>query len=179
MDILLSISNSMIPFLILSILVYGMLQKVRVYETFICGAKSGVLTAARLLPTLVGLMAAVGVLRASGLLDVLSRTLGRFSGMVGFPGELVPLAVVKMFSSSAALGLLADIFARFGPDSRIGLTASLCLCCTETIFYTMSVYFMTANVRHSRYTLAGALAATLAGLAASAYLAGIVGGSSL
>ena len=76
-----------------------------------------------------------------------------------------------MFSSSAATGLLLDIFKEFGTDSRIGLIASISLCCTETIFYTMSVYFMTAKVKHSRYTLAGAMLATFAGLAASVVLA--------
>ena len=94
-----------------------------------------------------------------------------FTGRIGFPGELVPLTIVKMFSSSAATGLLLDIFKQFGTDSRLGMIASISLSCTETIFYTMSVYFMTAGIKKSRYTLAGALIATFAGLAASVLLA--------
>ena len=165
MQVLLYISNFIIPFIVLSIVTYGLLSGINVYETFIKGAKSGFLT-------LIGLMAAVGILRASGFLDFLSSAIGQFSSYIGFPGELVPLTIVKMFSSSAATGLLLDVFKEFGTDSRLGLIASISMCCTETIFYTMSVYFMTAKVKHSRYTLAGALLATLAGLAASVLLAG-------
>ena len=119
----------------------------------------------------IGLMAAVGILRASGFLDFISGLLENFTGRIGFPGELVPLTIVKMFSSSAATGLLLDIFKQFGTDSRLGMIASISLSCTETIFYTMSVYFMTAGIKKSRYTLAGALIATFAGLAASVLLA--------
>ena len=171
MHILLYISDFIVPFIVLSIVVYGVLSGINVYESFIKGAKSGFLTVLRIMPTLIGLMAAVGILRASGFLDFLSALIGQFSSRIGFPGELVPLTVVKMFSSSAATGLLLDIFKEFGTDSRLGLIASITMCCTETIFYTMSVYFMTAGVKRSRYTLAGALIATFAGLAASVFLA--------
>ena len=164
MQLLVYISNYIVPFLILSIIVYGLSAKVNVYETFIKGAKSGFFTVVRIMPTLIGLMAAVGILRISGLLE-------NFTGRIGFPGELVPLTIVKMFSSSAATGLLLDIFKQFGTDSRLGMIASISLSCTETIFYTMSVYFMTAGIKKSRYTLAGALIATFAGLAASVLLA--------
>ena len=112
--------------------------------------------------------------KRQGFLDFIADVIGQFSGMIGFPGELVPLTIVKMFSSSAATGLLLDIFKEFGTDSRIGLIASISLCCTETIFYTMSVYFMTAGVKRSRYTLTGALLATFAGLAASVFLADLI-----
>ena len=171
MHILLYISDFIVPLIVLSIVVYGLLSGINVYESFIKGAKSGFLTVLRIMPTLIGLMAAVGILRASGFLDFLSALIGQFSSRIGFPGELVPLTVVKMFSSSAATGLLLDIFKEFGTDSRLGLIASITMCCTETIFYTMSVYFMTAGVKRSRYTLAGALIATFAGLAASVFLA--------
>lgn len=171
MHILLYISDFIVPFIVLSIVVYGLLSRINVYESFIKGAKSGFLTVLRIMPTLIGLMAAVGILRASGFLDFLSSLIGQFTSRIGFPGELVPLTVVKMFSSSAATGLLLDIFKEFGTDSRLGLIASISMCCTETIFYTMSVYFMTAGVKKSRYTLAGALIATFAGLAASVLLA--------
>lgn len=174
MNILMYISDYIVPFIILSIVVYGIVNRINVYESFIKGAKNGFLTVIRLMPTLIGLMAAVGILRASGFLDFIADVIGHFSGMIGFPGELVPLTIVKMFSSSAATGLLLDIFKEFGTDSRIGLIASISLCCTETIFYTMSVYFMTAGVKRSRYTLAGALLATFAGLAASVFLADLI-----
>ena len=170
MNLLIYISDFIVPFIILSIVIYGLLSGINVYDTFIQGARSGFLTVIRLMPTLIGLMAATGILRASGFLDLLADFIGQFSSLAGFPGELVPLTIVRMFSSSAATGLLLDIYENYGTDSRLGLIASVSMCCTETIFYTMSVYFLTAGIRKSRYTLAGALIATFAGLAASVLL---------
>lgn len=166
------VSDLLIPMIILGILCYGILQQVAVYDVFVKGAKSGFLTVAKIIPTMVGLMVAVGILRASGLLTCLSEEIGKFTKWIGFPGELVPLTVVKMFSSSAATGLLLDIYKEFGTDSRNGLIASISMASTETIFYTMSVYYMTAKVTKTRYTLTGALLAIFAGLAASVILAG-------
>lgn len=166
------VSDLLIPMIILGILCYGILQQVAVYDVFVKGAKSGFLTVAKIIPTMVGLMVAVGILRASGLLTCLSEEIGKFTKWIGFPGELVPLTVVKMFSSSAATGLLLDIYKEFGTDSRNGLIASISMASTETIFYTMSVYYMTAKVTKTRYTLTGALLATFAGLTASVILAG-------
>lgn len=166
------VSDLLIPMIILGILCYGILQQVAVYDVFVKGVKSGFLTVAKIIPTMVGLMVAVGILRASGLLTCLSEEIGKFTKWIGFPGELVPLTVVKMFSSSAATGLLLDIYKEFGTDSRNGLIASISMASTETIFYTMSVYYMTAKVTKTRYTLTGALLATFAGLVASVILAG-------
>lgn len=174
MKFFLYITDFIVPMVIFGIVCYGVLEKVNVYDTFIKGAKSGFFTVIKIMPTLIGLMVAVGILRASGFLDLLSRLMGNVSGYIGFPGELVPLSVVKMFSSSAATGLLLDIYKEYGTDSYIGLVASISMSCTETIFYTMSVYFMTAKVTKTRYTLGGALFATFAGLVASVVLAGMM-----
>lgn len=165
MSFLLYLSDIIIPLVIFVIISYGLLQKVNVYSTFIKGAKSGFFTVIKIMPTLIGLMTAVGILRASGFLDFLANIIGRFTKYINFPAELVPLTIVKMFSSSAATGLLLDIFKEYGTDSRIGLIASVSMSCTETIFYTMSVYFLAAGVTKTRYTLAGALISTIAGLA--------------
>ncbi len=171
MKLLLFMTDFIVPLVIFGIISYGILMEVNVYDTFIKGAKSGFFTVIKIMPTLVGLMVAVGILRASGFLDFISEIIGNFTGSLGFPGELVPLTVVKMFSSSAATGLL---FKEFGTDSYIGLIGSISMSCTETIFYTMSVYFMTAKVTKTRYTLTGALLSTLAGLIASVILAGMM-----
>lgn len=174
MRLFLYISDFIVPFMILSILIYGIFAGVNVYDTFIQGAKRGFWTVVRLMPTLIGLMAAVGILRASGFLEFISEITGNVTEQIGFPGALVPLTIVKMFSSSAATGLLLDIYKEFGTDSRNGMIASISMACTETIFYTMSVYFMSAKVKKTRYTLVGALIATFAGLAASVWLAALV-----
>ena len=108
MQILLYLTDFIVPLVIFGIVGYGLLMKVPVYDTFIKGAKKGFLTVIKIMPTLVGLMVAVGILRASGFLELIANGIGRFTDRIGFPGELVPLTVVKMFSSSAATGLLLD-----------------------------------------------------------------------
>ena len=172
MNILLFISDAVIPILIFSIVGYGLLNHHNIYDDFIKGAKDGFQTVIGIMPTLIGLMVGVGILRASGFLDLLSSLLGIITEPLHFPAELVPVSIVKMFSSSAATGLVLDIFKEFGPDSYYGIITSVMMSCTETIFYTMSVYFVAAHVKKSRYTLAGALLATLAGTVMSVILAG-------
>jgi spore maturation protein B len=163
-----------IPLLIFVIIANGLMKKRSVYEDFVEGAKDGIKTVMGILPTLIGLMVGVGILRSSGFLDFLSDKLSIITDLINFPSELVPLALVKMFSSSAATGLLLDVFKEFGTDSYIGLIASIMLSCTETIFYTMSVYFIAAKVTKTRWTLKGALISTLAGIIASVVLAKVM-----
>lgn len=172
MSFLLYLSDLIVPLIILGIVTYGLSMRINVYDEFIKGAKKGFGTVIKIMPTLIGLMVAVGVLRASGFLELLADLIGRVTVHIGFPAELVPLAIVKMFSSSAATGLLLDLYKQYGTDSRIGLIASVMLSSTETIFYTMSVYFMTAKIKKTRYTLAGALIATIAGIVASVWIVG-------
>lgn len=166
------LSDVMIPLLIFCIVGYGLLSRHNIYEEFIEGAKDGFHTVIGIMPTLIGLMVAVGILRASGFLEFFAGIFAGMTSKIGFPSELLPITLVKMFSSSAATGLLLDIFKEYGTDSLLGRMASIMMSSTETIFYTMSVYFMSVKVKKSRYTLAGALLATLAGTAASVVLAG-------
>ncbi len=171
-SVLSNISNIIIPVILFYIVAYGISNRGNVYEDFIRGAKDGFHTVIQIMPTLIGLMVAVGVLRASGFLEFVGGLFGGAAQRLGFSPELVPLMFVKMFSSSAATGLVLEIFKNHGPDSLIGLTTSIMMSCTETIFYTMSVYFLAAKVTRTRYTLKGALLATFAGIAVSIVLAG-------
>ena len=164
MRFLLYISRFMIPLVIVYMVTFGILMKRPVYDDFVEGAKEGAKTVAGVFPTLVGLMVGTGILRASGLLERLAEFLAPAAEKVGVPSQVIPVAVVKLFSSSAATGLALDIFKEYGPDSQIGLMVSLLLSCTETIFYTMSLYFMAAEVKKTRYTLPGALMATVFGM---------------
>ncbi len=161
-----------VPIMIFLIVTYGILEKVKVYDEFINGAKKGMHTVVGIAPTLIGLMTAVGILRASGFLEILADLLGTITSYIGFPSQLMPLAIVRMFSSSAATSLALDIFKEYGTDSRVGLIASVMMSCTESVFYTMSVYFLTVNIKKTRYTLPGALIATLAGIIASVWIVG-------
>ena len=167
------LSDCMIPLVILLLVGYGMSRKVDVFDAFTEGAVDGFRTVYKILPTLIGLMVAIGILRQSGALGAFAVLLSPVTSPAGFPSELLPLVVVKMFSSSAATSLLLDIYKQFGTDSDLGILASVLMSCSETIFYTMSVYFMTAKVTKTRYTLSGALTATLAGILASLWLVGM------
>lgn len=161
------LSEYLVPVVLFYIVGFAVLQKRPVFDDFIEGAARGLKTVAGILPTLVGLMAAVGVLRSSGFLDFLSEVLAKPAEVLGIPVQVVPVFLVRLVSSSAALGLVFDIFKTYGPDSSLGLMVSILESCTETVFYTMSIYYLTVRVSKTRWTLTGALAATTAGLAAS------------
>lgn len=174
MKFLLYISDYMIPFVIFYIVGFGLLMKTPVFHEFTKGAEDGFKVVLNIMPTLVGLMIAIGVLRASGTLDLLSGLLKPLMEFIHFPSELVPLVTVKLFSSSAATSLVLDIFKEYGPDSYLGRLTSIIMSCTETVFYTMSVYFMTVKIKKTRYTLAGALFATFVGVITSLILTNIL-----
>lgn len=174
MGFLVYISDFIIPLLIFYVVGLGILSKKNIYDDFVKGAKDGFKTVIGIMPTLIGLMVAVGILRASGFLEFISDKLSYLTDLIKVPSQLVPVIIVKMFSSSAATGLVLDLFKEYGPDSLIGTMTSIMMSCTETIFYTMSVYFVTAKVRKTRYTLAGALIATFAGVIASVILARMI-----
>lgn len=171
-NIFANLSNIIIPALIFYIVGCGIICRVKVYEEFINGAKNGLKTVVQIMPTLIGLMVAVGVLRASGFMEFFGGLFGKFTEQVGIPADVVPLIFVKMFSSSAATGLVLDIFKTHGTDSYTGMLTSILMSCTETVFYTMSVYFLAAKVTKTRWTLTGAILSMAAGLAASVVLAG-------
>lgn len=169
-NVLSNISNIIIPLVIFYIVAYGLAAKTEVYDDFVRGAKEGFMTVFQIMPTLVGLMVGVGVLRASGFLDFFGGLLGTLTERIGLSPDLVPIIIIKMFSSSAATGLVLDIFKTYGPDSVTGMITSIMMSCTETVFYTMSVYYMAAKVTKTRWTLEGALISTFTGVIASIIL---------
>lgn len=174
MKVLSWISEMMIPFVIFYIVGYGVITKISVYDAFTEGAKRGLGTVVKIMPTMIGLMVGVGILRASGFLDLLADLIGNVTEKIGLSAQLVPVALVRMFSNSAATGLLLDLFQNSGVDSQVGRAAAIMMSSTETIFYTMSIYFVTAKVTKTRYTLPGALLATVAGIVSSVFLAALM-----
>lgn len=174
MNAFIHLSEIIIPLTIFFVVGYGMVSGVKVYENFLNGAKDGLKIVVDIVPTLIGLLVAVGILRASGFFDMLGTLLSPITERAGLPAQLIPLLIIKLFSSSAATGLVLDIFKTNGPDSYAGTMTSILMSCTETVFYTMSVYFLAARVTKTRYTLSGALLATLAGTVASVVLTGIL-----
>ena len=166
MSILLFLSQAAVPLVIFYIVGFGILQKRPVLDDFLDGAKKGMSTVVSLMPTLVGLLTAAGVLRASGFLDFIS-------GLLAVPA---PVTLVRLVSNAAATSLVLDIFQSAGPDSLEGMMASILMSSTETVFYCLSVYFGAARIFKTRYALSGALIATGAGVLASILIAGKVTG---
>ena len=167
------LSNIIIPMVIFGVVILGLSTKIDMFAAFTKGAKEGFKVKYEILPTLIGLILAVGILRTSGILDIIGDLLSKPLSAIGFPAQLVPLSLVKMFSSSAATGLLLDVFKKFGTDSEEGMLASILMSCSETIFYTISVYFLATSTEKNKpfektgWTLPGALFCTLAGMIAS------------
>ncbi len=170
MKIILYMSDLIIPLTFVIILLFAYSKKVKMYDTFIEGATDGFTTVLHIMPTIIGLMVAVGILRASGAFEIFVNFISPLTNRIGFPEEAVPLTFMRLVSSSASNGLLLDIFENYGTDSFIGRFVSVMMSCTETVFYTMSVYFMSVKITKTKYTLSGALVANLAGVIASLWI---------
>ena len=170
MRVLMIVSNLIIPLTFAIIIIYGYSKNIKLFETFIEGAQEGLPIVLRILPTLIGLMVAVGILRASGALDILSHFLAPVADTVGYPVEAIPLTFMRLVSSAASSSMLIDIFKVHGPDSFVGRFVSVMMSSTETVFYTMSIYFLSVKITKTRYTLAGALFANFVGVITSLYI---------
>ncbi len=171
MKFIVYVSNIMIPLVVVYIIGSGVLAKKNVYDIFVKGAKEGMSTVAGILPTLVGLMMGISVLRNSGFLNFVEKLMMPVAKLIHFPAELIPMTIIRLFSSSAATGLSLDIYKEYGTDSFLGIAASVMMGCTETVFYTMSIYYMEAKVTKTRWTLSGALISSAVGIAASIVIA--------
>jgi len=167
------ISSFAIPTFIFVVLMYGFINGVNVYESFVEGAKEGFTTAVKVLPYMVAMFVAIGVFRTSGAMDILVNIISPVTNLLGIPAQILPLAIMRPMSGIASTGMLAELFKVYGPDSFIGRVASTMMGSTETIFYTLSIYFGAVGIKNIRYTLWAALLADIAGLIASVIVCGI------
>lgn len=174
MQILNYLSIFLIPFVIFYILIYALLHKKPAFELFTEGSKSGLKIVADIAPTIIGFFVAVGVLRSSGALDLLCKFLQPFAELFHVPAPILPLSLLKLFSASGSNGLLFDVFKTFGTDSYIGLTASILLSCTETLFYTVAIYYMSVNIKKTRWTIPAGLFIAFFSLLISAWIASVL-----
>lgn len=147
------IIKAIIPIIIFFITGYGILKKVKVYECFIDGAKEGISICLRIFPFLLAMLLAINVFRASGAMDYLISFIKPLVDKVGVPPEIVPLVLMKPLSGSGAIGVFTDIAKQYGADSFIGLCASIIMGSTETIFYTLAVYYGAVQIKKIRHTL--------------------------
>lgn len=166
----------LVPIIMGGVAVYSLIKGVDVYDALICGAGEGLSVVIKIVPSLIALLSAVYMLRASGALDVLATWLAPLLLWVGIPPETVALMVVRPISGSAALGVGAELIETYGVDSTIGRTAAVMLGSTETTFYTIAVYFGGAGIVKTRYAIPAALCADVAGFIAAAWAVGIVFG---
>jgi spore maturation protein B len=167
MGILSLISLWFIPILIGFILLYGTFKGVPTYESFVEGGKEGIKIAISIIPFLVGMLVAISVFRASGALDYLMEFIRPALKSIGVPAEIVPLAIIRPISGTAALGMTADLIEAHGPDSFIGRLASVLQGSTDTTFYVLTVYFGAVGIRKMGDALKVGLLADVAGIAAA------------
>jgi spore maturation protein SpmA len=160
------VSPWIVPGLMVFFLAFGALRRVRVYEVLVEGAKEGFQVALRIIPYLVAILVAVGMLRASGAMDALVGLLGAVTEPLGLPAEALPMALMRPLSGSGAYGIMAAIIndPAIGPDSYTGYLVSTLQGSTETTFYVLAVYYGAVQVRRIRHTLAAALTADVAGV---------------
>ena len=167
------ISTIAVPVVII-IVIYGIADKKKVYDIFVEGATEGMSIVIKIFPTLLGIFLAVGVLRSSGLLEIITRAVSIFTNRVGFPSEVMPLAMLRPISGSASLAVATDIMKTYGVDSKIGLITSTIMGSTETTFYTIAIYTGSIGVKKIRFVLVAALIADFVGMLASAIVWNII-----
>ena len=155
--------NYAVPMAVAALLLYAAIKKVDCYAAFTEGAADALPTLIKLLPNLAAMLAAIAIFRASGAADLLARLFAPLLGAVCIPSELAGLLILRPLSGSGALAMLTDLLREHGPDSFIGLAASVCVGSTETIFYTLTVYCAAAGIRKARYAPAAALLSGLVG----------------
>lgn len=166
-EALLRLSEGLIPALIAAVLAVGLIRRLPIYETFIDGAREGLVTTVDIVPHLIGMLVAVHMLQASGLLLALIQAGAPLFSAVGVPPEVVPLAFLRPLSGAASSAVMLKLFADHGPDSWLGRLASIMQGSTDTTLYILAVYFGAAGIRRFRYALWVGLLADFAGMTAA------------
>lgn len=161
-------SDYVIPFFIAVIMIIGLVKKVDVFSEFTEGAKENLQAAVSVLPALVALMTAIGMFKASGALDFISKAIFPLTSFLGFPEECIPLAIIRPVSGSGALAVFENILTDVSPDSFAGRVASVIIGSTETTFYTIAVYYGITKVKKTRQALPASFAADFTGFILSA-----------
>ena len=165
------LSRYIIPLMLVMIPFYGLVfKKIKVYESFVDGAKDGFDIAVRIIPYLVAILVAIGMFRASGALEILLTTMAPLLQYIGFPPENLPLALMRPLSGSGSLGLLTDLINEHGPNSLIAKIGATMFGSTETTFYVLALYFGSVGIKNARHAIGCGLAADFAGITAAILL---------
>ncbi|MBR3673050.1 MAG: spore maturation protein [Clostridia bacterium] len=162
------------PAIILIIIFYGFLEKNKIYDIFLDGAKDGIKIVYNIFPTLIGLFVAVGALRNSGILDFIINLISPIINYLNIPKEIMPLAILRPISGSAAMAIATDIMNNYGVDSKIGYIASVIMGSTETTLYTIAVYTSCVKIKNTRGILIAALIGDIVGMLVSVVVCNIL-----
>lgn len=174
MQVVTFLSNLAMPAVILLIVFYGLKSKTKVFDLFLDGAKEGLELTISIFPTLIGLFVAIGALRSSGIIDMITNVVGPLLDIIHFPSELMPLAILRPISGSSSIAVATDIMQNFGVDSLIGKMASVIMGSTETTIYTIAIYTSCIKVKKTRNVLVAALIADVVGMLVSVAICSIL-----
>ena len=167
MNIINYLSAAAVPLVILIIVIYALIEKNKVYDTFLDGAKEGLEVVINIFPTLIGIFLAVGALRASGIIDLIIKIITPIIQTLKIPAQIMPLAMLRPISGSASMAVATDIMAKYGVDNIIGIIASTIMGSTETTFYTIALYTSAVGIKKIRFVLVAALIADVVGMLTS------------
>ena len=161
------ISKLMIPLFVLFVIVYGLKKKVLIYESFLEGAKEGLITAFNIFPSVIAMVFAINIFLNSGFLEYIFKFLKPILNILNIPFNILPMAFIRPISGTASLAIMNDIFKNFGPDSYIGRVASVLQGCTDTTIYVLALYFGSIKISKTRHALSTGLFADFIGIIAS------------
>jgi len=173
-EVLNAISTYAIPLILLFIPIYALTKGVKVYSVFTEGAKEGLSVAVMIIPYLVCMLAAIGMFRASGAMDWLVDIIYPVTSLIGMPGEVLPMGVMRSFSGGGAEGMMSELLAMYGTQSQIGRIASVALGSSETTFYVIAVYFGAVGITNVRHSIIAGLLGDLASLIAATVIVNIM-----
>lgn len=165
-----------IPMLLLAVPLIGLIRKIKVYESFVEGAKEGFQVAVRIIPFLVAILVAIGMFRVSGAMEYFVAAVSPLTNLIGMPAEVLPVALMRPLSGSGTMGLVTELMKTHGPDSFIGRLASTMYGSTETTFYVLAVYFGSVSISKTRHALPAGLIADVCGLMAAVFICRLVFG---
>ena len=170
------ISIFAIPALVLFIVIYGVIKKVKIYEAFVEGAKEGFNVGVRIIPYLVAMLVAIGIFRAGGGMEILASILSPVTRLIGMPPEALPMAIIRPLSGSGALGVMSEIIKTHGPDSLIGRMVSVMMGSSETTFYVLAVYFGSVSITKTRQAVPAGIIVDIVAVLVSVWLVNLVFG---
>lgn len=163
------LGSYILPIMVVGIVVFGLVKKVKVFDCFMTGAKKGLFTVYELLPSITGLVLAVTMLKESGAMDILSAFLSPITSFFKVPDEITPMALLSPISGGGSLTLFESVLKTYGPDSFIGQVASVVVGSTDTTLYAVTVYYSAIGIKNTRHTLMAGLTADFMSLVLSAF----------